>query len=133
MKSRVLNFALVMFTIIFTNLNANAATINVTTFNDTFNPEDGLCSLREAVIAANQDVAYGGCTAGSGDDTIVLQAGTYTLTRSCDINNAGANLNSQSDTLTDCDDLDIYSNLTVIGAGKTATFITVNSDSDNVL
>ncbi|HET7089767.1 MAG TPA: Ig-like domain-containing protein [Anaerolineae bacterium] len=47
---------------------------------------DGACTLREAIIAANKDQASsnnpGECAAGSGVDTIVLPAGTYTLIRS---------------------------------------------------
>ena len=39
------------------------------------------CSLREAITAANTNAAYGGCTAGSGTDTITVSvAGTLTLT-----------------------------------------------------
>ena len=38
------------------------------------------CSLREAITAANDDAAFGGCSAGSGADTIFLPAGIYTLT-----------------------------------------------------
>lgn len=39
------------------------------------------CRLRDAITAANTDVATGGCTAGNGADTIILTAGaTYTLT-----------------------------------------------------
>ena len=56
-----------------------AAGITVTTVAD----EDGTgddCSLREAIKAANTDAAYGGCSAGSGSDTITLPIGTYTLT-----------------------------------------------------
>lgn len=53
---------------------ANAATIEVRT------PVDELgggprCSLREAVHAANQDLAFGGCRAGAGADRIVLRKG----------------------------------------------------------
>jgi CSLREA domain-containing protein len=58
---------------------AHAATITVNTPAD----EDGAggnCSLREAVQAANTDAAFGGCTAGSGPDTIAVPAGTYVLT-----------------------------------------------------
>lgn len=40
--------------------------------------EDGVCTLREAILAANQDVAIGGCSAGSGGDTITFAT---TLTR----------------------------------------------------
>lgn len=59
---------------------ANAAsTITVTTTADEFGSGSG-CSLREAIHAANTDAAFGGCPAGSGTDTIVLQSrATYTL------------------------------------------------------
>ncbi len=59
---------------------AYGAVITVTTtVDEDLNPGAG-CSLREAVIAANTDAAYGGCAAGSGADTIQLSDGTYTLT-----------------------------------------------------
>src|SRR5438874_223786 len=46
--------------------------------------DDGSCTLPEAIISANTDMASGTmageCAAGSGADTIVLQSGaTYTL------------------------------------------------------
>jgi len=64
----------------------HAATINVTTVNDVI-ANDGSCSLREAVIAANNNAvsgaAAGECAAGepvaTAIDTINLPAGTYTL------------------------------------------------------
>jgi hypothetical protein len=61
---------------------AQAATIPVTTpldggIDGTTN--DGLCSLREAVLAARLDTAVQGCPAGSGADTVVLGAGVFTL------------------------------------------------------
>jgi hypothetical protein len=50
---------------------ALAATINV---------DGASCTLVDAVTAANINVATGGCTAGSGADTLVLSAGsTHTL------------------------------------------------------
>ena len=50
---------------------ALAATINV----------GGGCTLVDAITAANSDAPAGGCTAGSGADTLVLPAGsTHTLT-----------------------------------------------------
>ena len=55
-----------------------AGVISVNTVNDEDNTGDS-CSLREAIKAANTDAAYGGCTAGSGTDTITLPVGTYTL------------------------------------------------------
>ncbi|MGE0540875.1 MAG: choice-of-anchor Q domain-containing protein [Dehalococcoidia bacterium] len=58
---------------------ANAATITVTTLQD----EGGAgpdCSLREAVEAASTDTSVGGCSAGSGNDTITFSVtGTITL------------------------------------------------------
>ena len=45
--------------------------------------DDGVCTLREAITAANTDTpsgsAPGECPAGNGADTITLPAGTYTL------------------------------------------------------
>ena len=62
---------------------AGATTITVTTTDDEVN-QDGDCSLREAVRAANTDAAVDACTAGEdGQDAIVfagsLGAGTITL------------------------------------------------------
>lgn len=70
------------------------------------------CSLREAIVAANRDEAFGGCPAGSGDDTIALPAGVYTLTI------AGA---GEDNGLTG--DLDIVGDLTIKGAGSRITII----------
>ncbi|HVQ36190.1 MAG TPA: CSLREA domain-containing protein, partial [Pyrinomonadaceae bacterium] len=58
------------------------------------------CSLREAIVAANTDAAFGGCTAGSGSDVITFTVnGTITLTSaladlssSMEINGPGAAL-----------------------------------------
>jgi CSLREA domain-containing protein len=54
-----------------------AATIGVNTTADVV-ADDGLCSLREAITAANTDTAVTGCSAGSGADVIQIPAGTYT-------------------------------------------------------
>ena len=67
----------------------SAATIAVDTLTDT-EADDGQCSLREAIRAANADLAYSGCPAGSGSDqvridltgTIVLASDLPTITRS---------------------------------------------------
>jgi hypothetical protein len=37
------------------------------------------CSLRESILSANTDAAFGGCPAGDGADTISLAAGRYGL------------------------------------------------------
>src|SRR6266571_5278712 len=55
-----------------------ATTITVNTTADEL-ISDGNCSLREAIQAANTDTAVDACPAGSGADTIVVPAGTYTL------------------------------------------------------
>lgn len=54
---------------------ADGATIAVTTDLDT-DLADALCSLREAIIAANTDAPYRGCVAGSGADRIVFPLAT---------------------------------------------------------
>jgi CSLREA domain-containing protein len=64
--------------------SAHAAAMVVTTTGDVVNASDGLCSLREAIEAANNDAPSGGsageCPAGTPDgDTVSLGAGTYTL------------------------------------------------------
>ena len=62
-----------------------AGTITVNSTLDVVNNSDGLCTLREAIIAANKDQASGSnsreCGAGNGTDTIIVPSGTYTLTR----------------------------------------------------
>jgi CSLREA domain-containing protein len=61
---------------------AAATTIVVTTTDDVV-ADDGACSLREAVTAANTDTASGAtpgeCPAGSGSDVIELAQATYVL------------------------------------------------------
>ena len=65
------------------SLVAHAVTIKVTTLQD----EDGenltSCSLREAIKASSNKLAYGGCQAGQLNftDSIQLAAGNYVLTR----------------------------------------------------
>jgi len=89
----------------------NAATISVNTTTDEYGTGSG-CSLREAVQAANGDAVFGGCPAGSGDDLITLPAGTYTLS----IAGTGEDANATGD-------LDIATNLTVVGAGAGVTAV----------
>lgn len=79
------------------------AVLNVTTFADVVDPNDGRLSLREAVSQANSTGA---------PDTIVLKSGTYHLSRS------GANENGN---LTG--DLDIISPVTIVGKGAASTAI----------
>jgi CSLREA domain-containing protein len=78
--------------VLFTAGELEAATIVVTTTADELN-KDGDCSLREAVQAANTNARVDACIAGSGNDTINLDNGTYTLTRA----GAGENDNATGD------------------------------------
>jgi trimeric autotransporter adhesin len=91
-----------------------AATIGVTTTADEFSdPGPGAgCSLREAIRAANTDAAYGGCSAGSGADTILLGAATYTLNRAGALENATAT-----------GDLDVLQDVAIQGQDSAATTI----------
>jgi CSLREA domain-containing protein len=93
---------------------ARAATISVTTEQDE-NNTDGDCSLREAVIAANEDRPVDACPAGNGADTIVLPAGTYLLTI------AGGNEDEAA-----TGDWDITEDLTLSGAGRATTIVDAN-------
>src|SRR5437868_7137288 len=52
--------------------------IAVTTHDDAV-VNDTVCSLREAIDSANTDAAVGGCSTGSGPDTINLDSGTYKI------------------------------------------------------
>jgi len=89
--------------------SVHAADIFVTTDVDEI-IENGICSLREAVISANTDQPIGGCHTGNGADTIYLEDYTvYTLSI------IGAN---EDASLTG--DLDITDDLTIIG-GANAT------------
>ncbi len=96
------------------------AVITVTTTDDELN-SDGDCALREAIQAANTDSAVDACVPGSGDDTVVVPSGTYTLT----IPGVGEDNNQTGD-------LDILDDLTIYGAGADTTVIDGN-DLDRVL
>jgi hypothetical protein len=79
------------------------AILNATTTLDVIDPNDGLLSLREAVIQAN---------ALPGADTINLPAGSYSLSL------AGAGEDNAA-----TGDLDIRDGLTIVGAGSDMTTI----------
>ncbi|MEM8530648.1 MAG: CSLREA domain-containing protein [Chloroflexota bacterium] len=92
-----------------------AASLTVTTVEDELN-EDGDCSLREAIIAANTDTAIDACIAGNDADTIQLGADTYELTLTGNDENAAAT-----------GDLDITDDLTIQGQSAETTIIDANS------
>ena len=90
---------------------AAEAAISVTTIADE-NGTGAACSIREAVRSANTDTAFGGCTAGSGADTITIPAGTYVLaTPGMDEQEAAQG------------DLDLTGPTTIVGAGMGSTII----------
>ena len=93
---------------------ASAATIQVNTTDDVV-ANDGRCSLREAVNAANQDAASGAqageCAAGSGADAVAVPGGTFKLAI------------SGSDDADAKGDLDVTSPIAIQGAGRSATTI----------
>ncbi len=91
------------------------ATITVTTFADVVDGGDGLMSLREAVLQAN---------AGGGGDTIILAAGTYSLSISGSNEDAAAS-----------GDLDLLVDVTITGADAATTMIDASglAVSDRVL
>lgn len=62
-----------------TGIRTAETEIHVYTTVDELN-QDGDCSLREAVQAANTDAMVDACPAGLGSDTIILPAEVYTLT-----------------------------------------------------
>ena len=77
--------------------------------------DNGNCTLREAVEAANTKTAVDMCPAGGLTTTIMVPAGTYTLTIPGHIEN-----NNQTG------DLDILSNVVLIGAGQAETILNAN-------
>lgn len=92
---------------------SHAATIAVDAFGDDHDlGANGNCTLREAVIAANEDRVVDACPAGAGADLIELGPGTYTLAI------AGADENGS---LTG--DLDVFGDVVIRGAGAGATTI----------
>lgn len=86
--------------------------------------DDGQCTLREAITAANMDTASGTiageCAAGSGDDTIIIPSGHYVLTL------VGAGQGNATG------DLNIDSNITIQGNGIGNTILDGNG-TDRVI
>jgi CSLREA domain-containing protein len=103
----VVNLVLGMATV------ARAATITVNSTADAV-VNDGNCTLREAILAANSDTAVDACPAGSGPDVVAMPAGTYPLTGP--LGGAGEDAGLTGD-------LDITDDLELVGAGADATVI----------
>jgi len=78
--SRIFSILLIFsFLFIFNITPVSANTIKVNTTEDQNGTDLDHCSLREAIISAQDDTAYGGCSAGSGSDIITLGAGVFTV------------------------------------------------------
>jgi CSLREA domain-containing protein len=99
---------------------ADAAPIVVDTTADSL-AVDGLCSLREAITAANTRAMVDMCGAAGGFEAIILPAGTYALA----IPGASEDENATGD-------LDIKASVTIEGAGAETTVID-GSQLDRVL
>jgi CSLREA domain-containing protein len=99
---------------------ASAANIVVSTTADVV-ANDGLCSLREAVIAANTDNAFNDCIGGTGNDTIQFDPALpdpaiFVLTIAGTAEDAAAT-----------GDLDLTGSLTISGDGQDSTIIDGNA------
>jgi MYXO-CTERM domain-containing protein/CSLREA domain-containing protein len=117
-------------------LVAEAAEIQVDTTADLID-SNGDCSLREAVIAANTNTAVDGCVAGeAGLDTIVVPAGTYTLslTGIDEASQPDGGGGYEVDVAADASvgDLDIVEDLVIVGAGAATTVIDWANDEDRI-
>jgi CSLREA domain-containing protein len=104
-------FSAALFSGVLLTKSAQLAVITVNTFADEV-VDDGNCSLREAIRAANLDIAVDACPAGSGADSIYLPTGVYTLS----IPGAGEDMGMTGD-------LDIRSDMTITGSGEGATIV----------
>lgn len=114
--------ALVLIAIAFSSppaSNQSGAVIIVNTVEDEL-IDDGNCSLREAIRAANLDTGIDACLVGNGADIINLPAGTYTLTLLGKNEEAGL-----------MGDLDITAPLTINGTDPASTIVDGN-DIDRV-
>ncbi|MCP5099478.1 MAG: DUF11 domain-containing protein [Chloroflexi bacterium] len=100
---------------------AAAPPIIVTIATDGIN-NDGVCSLREAIIAANLDSPFNGCTGGSGTDTIEFSPSVTTFILTLTGKNEDSSMSG---------DLDITDDLNIIGNGASITIINGNG-SDRV-
>ncbi len=102
---------------------AQALTIAVDTTDDDYGGAPGNCSLREAITAAQTDLGFGGCPAGSGADVVSLPAGTYRITRA----GSGEDSNATGDF-----DVTGLSPLSILPAGPNAKVVVDGNGLDRV-
>lgn len=126
-KPRMIFIALIMaLTVSMLNpYRANAAPIQVNVAYDEYDESNNNCTLREAIIAANQNRRVGGCPAGSSAemDVIFLQPITYYLSEF----EKGSDDNSSK-----MGDLDITDSLTILGDPSGKTIIEVTTLKDRI-
>lgn len=110
--ARVFVLCALLVMLAFTRANiAHAASIIVAS-GEAVVLSNGQCSLREAIINANDDAqTYADCAGGNGADIITLPSGTYTV-------DGFAN-----DSTSITGDLDIDSDITMNGAGASTTIL----------
>jgi CSLREA domain-containing protein len=104
---------------VFDNVSAEPKSgIYVNTFEDELNVDED-CSLREAIEAANEDVAIDNCAAGSSGSTddIYLEAGTYILSE------AGIDGIYQDENNNKEGDLDFNTSMNIHGVDMDSTMI----------
>ncbi len=101
-----------------------SAIITVRSARDEVNV-DGDCSLREAILSANQDQSFDDCEAGSGAD--IIEFAPREVPRLFVLNRPG--INNDSSTV---GDLDITADLTIRGLGENETIIQLGAGRDMV-
>ena len=130
----ILTIALAVALTISFGSTAQAATITVNGLGDTLS-NNGVCTIREAIINANNDAAtWPDCAAGSGADVINLPAGTITLS----LPNTPSSFSFEDFAV--LGDLDLLSDITINGnaAGTTIDggaldrIFDINPDTDPV-
>lgn len=118
MSAHFIRISLLFFALLQLATAAHAATITVDTPGDS---GAGNCTLREAIIAANTNAAFGGCTAGentAGDVIVFTPAVTGTITLGSDLDAIIANGSVADD-------------LTITGPGASLLTFDMNSNSTN--
>ncbi|MBV7339336.1 CSLREA domain-containing protein [Chloroflexi bacterium TSY] len=112
--SLIVSFTIVLIFCLISIVVASGGVIAVNTLEDELN-NDGDCSLREAIQAANTDSIVDSCQSGVADDLITLPTGIYTLS----LSGGGEDGNNRGD-------LDILSNLTISGVHSSSSLIDGN-------
>lgn len=99
---------------------ATAAVITSNSTGDEFGENASACTLREAVQAANTNMAFGGCTAGSASGTDVILTPGAILSRG----GAGEDANATGD-------LDISSSIQIEGTARSDRLMSTIQGSDD--